>query len=300
MKKELILQVGDRPYSLGRETWIMGILNVTPDSFSDGGRYVNRQAAVQHGLHMLEEGADILDIGGESTRPGAASVSAEEEAARVIPVIQEIRRNTSALISVDTTKSLVLAKALDAGADILNDISAMRFDPDMLPLAVENQVPAILMHMRGTPETMNRLTQYTDLLSDIKDFFCQRITEIMGAGLKKEHLIIDPGIGFAKDWKQNLHLIRNLSVFSDLDVPLLIGLSRKSFIGRILDLPTDERLEGTIAACLLAVQAGAHILRVHDVAAVKRAILVADAILAQPPLPGPQEPHSKKEGPHVH
>lgn len=300
MKKELILQVGDRPYSLGRETWIMGILNVTPDSFSDGGRYVNRQAAVQHGLHMLEEGADILDIGGESTRPGAASVSAEEEAARVIPVIQEIRRNTSALISVDTTKSLVLAKALDAGADILNDISAMRFDPDMLPLAVENQVPAILMHMRGTPETMNRLTQYTDLLSDIKDFFCQRITEIMGAGLKKEHLIIDPGIGFAKDWKQNLHLIRNLSVFSDLDVPLLVGLSRKSFIGRILDLPPDERLEGTIAACLLAVQAGAHILRVHDVAAVKRAILVADAILAQPPLPGPQEPHSKKEGPHVH
>lgn len=300
MKKELIFQVGDRPYSLGRETWIMGILNVTPDSFSDGGRYVNTQEAVHHGLHMLAEGADILDIGGESTRPGAASVSAEEEAARVIPVIQELRRNTSALISVDTTKSLVLAKALDAGADILNDISAMRFDPDMLPLAVENQIPAILMHMRGTPETMNRLTQYGDLLSDIKDFFCQRTTEIMEAGLKKEHIIIDPGIGFAKDWKQNLQLIRNLDVFSDLDVPLLIGVSRKSFIGRVLDVPPDDRLEGTIAACLLAVQAGAHILRVHDVAAVKRAIRVAEAILAQPHLTGPHESHSKKEGTHVH
>ncbi len=300
MRKKLVIQVGSREYVLGRKTWLMGVLNVTPDSFSDGGRYSEIQTAVDHGLHMLQEGADILDIGGESTRPGAVSVSAEEESARVIPVIQEIRRHTGALISIDTTKSLVLKKALDAGADILNDISSMRCDPDMLPLAAKNQVPSILMHMRGTPETMQSLTGYSDLLSEINDFFSRRISLALEAGLKKEHLIIDPGIGFAKDRQQNLQVIRNLNMFSGHNVPVLIGVSRKSFLGRILDLPPDERVEGTIAACLLAVQAGAHILRVHDVAAVSRAVRVAEAILAEPGITEPFKAGSGKDEQHVH
>jgi dihydropteroate synthase len=300
VRKELGIQIGDQKHILGRKTWLMGVLNVTPDSFSNGGHYSTVQAAVEHGLRMLEEGADILDIGGESTRPGAASVPAEKESDRVIPVIQGLRQHTDALISVDTTKSRVLAKALDAGADILNDISAMRYDPEMLPLAAEKQIPVILMHMRGTPATMQALTVYSDLLGEIKVFFTRRLEKALEAGLKKKHLIIDPGIGFAKNRRQNLQLIRNLDYFSSLNVPVLIGVSRKSFLGRILDLPPDERLEGTIAACLLAMQAGAHILRVHDVAAVHRAVRVAEAVLAEPVMSDPNEPRPEEDGMHVH
>ncbi len=300
MRKELKIQVRSRDYLFGQRTWIMGVLNVTPDSFSDGGRYLDRPQAVDRGLEMWNEGADIVDIGGESTRPGAASVPVEEELARVIPVIREIRRRSDVLISIDTTKSRVLAEAWEAGADILNDISAMRADPEMLPLAAKRQVPVILMHMRGTPQTMQNHTGYADLLAEIKSFFSSQIIRAVKAGLKKEHLIIDPGIGFAKTQQQNLQLIRNLDVFSCLEVPVLIGVSKKSFLGRILNLPPEERVEGTIAASLLAMQAGAHILRVHDVAAVNRAVRTAEAILAQPVASGPHEPGSKGDEQYAH
>ncbi|MFO7865607.1 MAG: dihydropteroate synthase [Candidatus Aminicenantes bacterium] len=300
MRKELKIQVRSRDYLLGQRTWIMGVLNVTPDSFSDGGRYLDRPHAVDRGLEMWNEGADIVDIGGESTRPGAAPVPVEEELARVIPVIREIRRRSDVLISIDTTKSRVLAEAWEAGADILNDISAMRADPEMLPLAAKRQVPVILMHMRGTPQTMQNHTGYADLLAEIKSFFSSQIIRAVKAGLKKERLIIDPGIGFAKTQQQNLQLIRNLDVFSSLEVPVLIGVSKKSFLGRILNLPPEERVEGTIAASLLAMQAGAHILRVHDVAAVNRAVRTAEAILAQPVASGPREPGSKGDEQYAH
>ena len=257
----------------------MAVLNITPDSFSDGGLFFDHEKAVEHGLKLVEEGADILDIGGESTRPGSVTVTAQEERKRIIPVISALRKQIPTLISVDTTKAEVCRAALDAGADIINDISAMSFDPEMLELAVERQVPVILMHMQGLPKTMQHNPFYKNLLSEVKSFLENRIKAVTSRGVKKEKIIIDPGIGFGKRHEDNLNLIKNLNFLESLQQPILMGISRKSFIGKILNLPPEKRVEGTIAAALISILNGAHILRVHDVAVVKKAVQVTEAIM---------------------
>lgn len=279
MRREYTLQVNGKEISLGRRTWIMGILNVTPDSFSDGGFYFSREKAIAKGIQLLEEGADILDIGGESTRPGSESVSAQEEAGRVLPVITALREQTDIPISIDTSKAEVAREALAAGANIINDVSALRFDPEIAHLAAENDVPVILMHMQGMPKTMQVAPHYENLLLEIKKFLAERIRLAISAGVNKDNIIIDPGIGFGKTLKHNLSLIKNLDFLEELDRPLLVGISRKAFIGKILNLPPEERQEGTIAAAIISMLHGTHILRVHDVAAIKRAVRVAEAIM---------------------
>ncbi len=259
----------------------MGVLNITPDSFSDGGLYATPEAAVARGLQLIADGADILDVGGESTRPGSDPVSADEEMHRVLPVITELRKRSDTLMSIDTTKAEVARAALDAGADIINDISAGRFDQAMLDLAAERKAPIILMHMQGNPKTMQKNPYYADLLPEILTFFEQRIAAAVSRGIPRDRIIIDPGIGFGKRQEDNLSLLKNLQVLDTLGLPILIGISRKSFIGRILGDPPDQRLEGTIASALISVLHGAHILRVHDVAPVKKALTVAEAIMHQ-------------------
>ena len=262
----------------------MGILNVTPDSFSDGNLYFDREKAVKHGLDLVKEGADILDVGGESSRPGSDRVPVEEELRRILPVISELRENTDTILSVDTTKADVARRALDAGADMINDISSFQFDPDMLPLAAERETPVILMHMKGNPKTMQDNPSYENLLAEVNSFFQERIDMAVSSGIKREKIIIDPGIGFGKKFRDNLSLIRNLRYFEELERPLIVGLSRKSVIGKIVGQPSQDRLEGSLSAAVLSVSQGAHMLRVHDVAATKKAILVADAILNETEL----------------
>lgn len=266
---------------MGQRTWIMGILNVTPDSFSDGGLYLDKNKAVKRGLELAEEDADIIDIGGESTRPGSNSISTKEELKRIIPVLSDLREKTDTLISVDTTKSEVARAALDHGANIINDISALRFDPQMTPLAVNKDVPVVLMHMKGTPKNMQTNPNYEDLLAEVKSFFKERLETAKTLGIKREKIIIDPGIGFGKRHNDNLLLIKNLRALEEFERPIMIGISRKSFIGKILNLPVLERIDGTIASAVISIIHGAHILRVHDVAPIKRAVLVAEAIMEE-------------------
>lgn len=279
MRKESTLQINGKDYTLGQRTWIAGVINVTPDSFSDGALYIDRDKATERGVELVSEGSDIIDIGGESTRPGSESVSVEEELNRVVPVISALRKKTDIPISIDTTKSEVAEAALNAGADIINDISSLLFDPRMGPLAARMDVPVILMHMKGTPKTMQLNPSYENVTFEVKAFLKERLETAEAHGIKKEKLIIDPGIGFGKRFEDNLTLINNLSSLEELGRPVLVGISRKSFIGRILNVPPQERLEGTIASAILSIANGAHILRVHDVASVKKAILVAEAIM---------------------
>lgn len=257
----------------------MGVINVTPDSFSDGGFYLDEKKAIERGLELVTQGADILDVGGESTRPGSDAISAEEELNRIMPVISELREKTNVLISVDTTKSAVAEAALEAGADIINDISAFRFDDRMPLIATETGAPIILMHMKGVPKTMQSNPYYEDLFQEIRCFLEERIATAEAYGIKRENIIVDPGIGFGKSLEHNLSIINNLNFLEKLNRPILVGISRKSFIGKILNLPPEERVEGTIASAVLSVLKGAHILRVHDVEPVKRAITVAEAIM---------------------
>jgi dihydropteroate synthase len=279
VRKEFQLQINGKDYKLGSRTWISGIINVTPDSFSDGALYLDKDKAVARGLELVSEGSDIVDIGGESTKPGSEPISVGEELSRVIPVVSALRKKTDILISIDTTKSEVAEAALDAGADIINDISSLRFDPIMGHLAVRRDVPVILMHMKGTPKTMQLNPSYENVMVEVKAFLEKMLETAEAYGIKKEKIIIDPGIGFGKRFKDNLTLIKNLSSLNDLGRPILVGTSRKSFIGRILNAPPQERLEGTIASAILSILNGAHILRVHDVAPVKKALLVAEAIM---------------------
>jgi len=258
----------------------MGVINVTPDSFSDGGLFLDRKKAVEQGLRLKQEGADIIDIGGESSRPGSDPVSYKEELDRVLPVITELKQKTDVLVSIDTMKARVAEEALDAGADIINDISALRADPDMGQLAAERKTPVILMHMLGKPKTMQDNPCYNNVLTEIHDFFLERIDYAVSQGIQRDKLILDPGIGFGKRLQDNLVLIKELNFFADLNLPLLIGPSRKSFIGALLDLPAAQRLEGTLASITAGILSGAHIVRVHDVEAVRKAVLVTDAILA--------------------
>ena len=300
MTKEYILQVNGRNHTLGLRTWIMGVINITPDSFSDGGLYFHKDKALERGLQLVREGSDIIDVGGESTRPGSDPIPAEEEIRRVIPAITALRKQTEALISIDTTKSQVARAALDAGADIINDISSLRFDPQMATLAAQKDVPIILMHMKGTPKTMQVQPTYEDVQQEVKDFLKKSIDRARAAGIKKEKIIIDPGIGFGKRLKDNLVLIKNLHTLEELDRPICIGVSRKSFIGTILDVPPEERLEGTIASAILSVFQGAHILRVHDVAAVKRAVRVAEAIIHEDFSEPPSGDNGEKKRSYVY
>jgi dihydropteroate synthase len=297
VRREHIIRARGTDHILGRRTWIMGVLNITPDSFSDGGLFYGPEQAVEQGLKLIEQGADILDIGGESSRPGSEPVGAEEEKNRILPVLEKIRRQSSdALISVDTTKAEVARAALDAGADIINDISAGRFDTELLKLAAERRTPIILMHMLGIPKTMQADPHYENLLEDIKAFFRERIATAVSLGMERDNIILDPGIGFGKRHQDNLNLLKNLKFLDDLQQPVLVGVSRKSFIGRILDSPPDDRLEGTIASALISVLHGAHILRVHDVAAVLKAIKVTEAIMHADMIAGMPEREKESTG----
>ena len=259
----------------------MGVLNVTPDSFSDGGKFNRLDLALKHIDDMLENGADIIDIGGESTKPGSDPVSIDEELSRVIPIINEVKKtNSDILVSVDTYKSVVAREAINAGADIINDISGLAFDEDMAPLLAKNDIPVIMMHIQGKPKTMQKNISYDDLIDDIKQYFKVRSEYAIKSGIKKNNIILDPGIGFGKTFNHNFKLLKKLKTFKEMGYPILIGTSRKAFIGDVLNLPPDKRLEGTIATVVAGILNGANIVRVHDVKENKKAITVTEKILA--------------------
>ena len=296
MKNKPVFEVNGKQHTLGQKTWFMGVINVTPDSFSDPGECLDKDRAVARGLELEEQGADILDVGGESSRPGSDPVSEKEERERVIPVIAGLRKRTGILLSIDTTKANVAEEALAAGADMVNDISAFRFDDRMPLLISESGAPVILMHMKGVPKTMQSNPFYEDLFQEIRCFLEERIATATAYGIPREKIIVDPGIGFGKSVEHNLSIINNLPFLENLDRPILLGISRKSFIGKILNLPPQERTEGTIASAVLSVLRGAHILRVHDVQQVKRAVTVAEAILNEALASSSAENSGKEKG----
>ena len=266
-------------FNWGKRTYLMGVLNVTPDSFSDGGEFNKPLSALYQAQALAEKGADIIDIGGQSTRPGAEQISVEEELERVLSVIKVIRPKIDIPISVDTTRATVAKRAINAGADIVNDISGGTFDSSMFSTVASLNVPIVLMHIRGTPQTMQQMTDYQDVIQEISNFLSQQITAAVAAGITREKIIIDPGIGFAKNLEQNLEIFRRLKELKKLNCPILIGASRKSFIGRILNQPDPKaRVWGTAAACCAAIFNGADILRVHDVEQMRDVSMVADAI----------------------
>ncbi len=281
MTKPLVIR--DTSFDWGSRTYIMGVLNVTPDSFSDGGKFATVAAAIDRAIQMVTSGVDIIDIGGESTKPGAIPVDEATELARVIPVIERIRQHPDTQnipISIDTTKASVARSAIQAGADIINDVSGGQFDESMLETVAQLDVPYVMMHMRGTPATMQQMTDYRDVVGEIIAFFETQIDRAMSSGIDRANIIIDPGIGFAKQYQQSIEIIRQLDRFQVLNLPLLVGVSRKSFIGKILGQPDPERrLWGTAAACCAAIAGGADILRVHDVAEMVDVSRVADATL---------------------
>ncbi len=265
-----------------KKTHIMGVLNITPDSFSDGGMHFDKSRAIDRALRMIDEGADILDIGGESTRPGSEPVSLAEELRRILPVIEALSKNISIPISIDTYKSDVAARALEAGASIVNDISGMRFDPEMPKVISKFKVPVVIMHIKGTPKNMQINPTYKALIPEIMAYFRTSIRLAAQFGIPDNMIILDPGIGFGKTFAHNLEIINNLQQFSVFENPILIGPSRKAFLGSILgDLPVQERLEGTAASVAISIIKGAHIVRVHDVKEMTRVAKVADAIKQQ-------------------
>ncbi|HOX06558.1 MAG TPA: dihydropteroate synthase [Planctomycetota bacterium] len=273
---------GGRGLELGGRTVIMGIVNVTPDSFSDGGRHFDRRAAVEHGLRLAEEGAGIVDVGGQSTRPGSAEVPLDEELDRVLPVIEGIRAASPVAVSVDTYRADVARRALAAGADIVNDISAFRFDAGMLALLAETGAPAVAMHIRGTPRDMQRDPRYADVVGEVAGHLREAVERAERAGVRRERLAVDPGIGFGKTLEHNLELLRNLPAIRELGCPVAVGASRKAFIGSVLGQSEPAaRLEGTLAVTALAAAAGADIVRVHDACANLRAARMAEAVVGR-------------------
>lgn len=261
-----------------RKPLVMGILNVTPDSFSDGGKYNNLNKAINHAIRMEDEGADIIDIGGESTRPGAKPVDIKEELKRVIPVIEGIRKRSNIIISIDTYKSVVAAKAISAGAGIVNDISGLRFDKNMVRIVSESKVPVIVMHMLGNPQNMQSDIFYANLMKELILFFEERVSVLTANGVNKINIILDPGIGFGKTIDHNLTIIRELNRIVDLGFPVLVGPSRKSFIGNILNLSFEERIEGTAAVVTAAIMNGSRIVRVHDIKEMLRIVNMTEKI----------------------
>jgi len=263
---------------LGERTWVMGVLNVTPDSFSDGGLYLDPGAAIARGLALFEAGADVVDVGGESTRPGGAALDPETEIGRVVPVIDGLRRQARGLVSVDTTKARVAAAALDAGAEIVNDVSGLSYDPELASLVAKRGVPVVLMHLRGDFAAMHRDPVYSDVMAEVMAELRQALARAEAAGVPRGQVILDPGLGFSKAATHSLEVIRRLPEMAALDRPVLAGPSRKSFIGRVLDLPVGERLMGTAAAVAACVLGGAHIVRVHDVGEMVQVVRMCDAI----------------------
>ncbi len=268
-------RVGTRRFRLEERVLILGILNVTPDSFSEGGLHLDPEAAIRHALRMEAEGADIIDVGGESTRPFSQPVPAEEEIRRVIPVIEGIRRHTDIPISIDTVKSAVARAALAAGADMLNDVSGLTRDPDVLNVLRDNNLPVIIMHSKGTPAEMQLDPSYDDLIGEIKGFLIEQAERAIEAGAPDDGVIIDPGIGFGKTAEHNLTILKRLDAFVDSGYPVAVGPSRKSFIGKLLGLDVGERLEATLAASAIAVLNGASVVRLHDVRQGRRAVDLA-------------------------
>lgn len=271
----------DRVLEAGKRPLIMGILNVTPDSFSDGSRYFDGKKAVARGLEMAEEGADIIDVGGESTRPGASEVGEEEEIRRVIPVISELAAGTGAVISVDTMKAAVAGRAAEAGAGIINDVSALTHDPDMVRVAGEYGAGVILMHMRGNPRTMQDEPRYEDVVAEVSGYLGARVGDIVAKGLDRTTLAVDPGIGFGKTAEHNVQLLSHLDVLGACGLPVVVGLSRKSFLAVLTGREVGERLAGSLAALTFCVMNGAHVMRVHDAKESRDAARVADALAAE-------------------
>lgn len=282
-----LLKVGKKTFNLDKKTLIMGILNVTPDSFSDGGCFYSVDDAVQHARLMEKQGADIIDIGGESTRPGATSITLEEEINRVMPVIEQLIDEVNVPISIDTYKATVAKKALDAGVDMVNDITALQGDKNMASLVAEFNVPVCLMHMKGSPRNMQKNPNYKDVIIEIHSFLRERTEFALAHNIPQENIIIDPGIGFGKRTgggiEDNCEILRELAQFKSLGYPLLVGASRKTFIGNICGgekpLPVSDRLEGSLAAACLAVVNGADIIRVHDVKETRRCLDVVDCVI---------------------
>lgn len=262
-----------------RETLVMGIVNVTPDSFSDGGKFFSPEVAIRHASKLITQGADIIDIGGESTRPGAEQVSESEELKRVIPVIEKIRTdNPTILISIDTTKASVAKHAVEAGADIINDVSGLSFDNNMIGIVESFNIPVVIMHMKGNPQNMQLNPKYKDIVNEILDFFKMKIKIAIQSGINRSMIILDPGIGFGKTVEHNFELLSRLNEFNVLELPIMIGPSRKSFIGITLDLPPEDRVEGTAAAVSAGVMNGASIVRVHDVKSMKRVVRIIEKV----------------------
>jgi dihydropteroate synthase len=269
-----LLKVRETTLDYRKKTVVMGILNVTPDSFSDGGRFNHLDLAVQHARQMESDGADIIDIGGESTRPGHLPVDLDEEIARVVPMIQAVRKQTNLPISIDTYKAETARRALDAGADIINDIWGAKADPEMAKVAAEYQVPIVLMHNRNN-------NHYNRIIEDMKQDLQESIDRVLDAGVAPENIILDPGIGFAKDDRQNLYVMNHLEALHELGYPILLGTSRKGFIGRVLGLPVDQRVEGTGATVCLGIAKGCQMMRVHDVREMVRMAKMMDAMLQE-------------------
>ena len=276
---------------LGRRTRIMGVVNVTPDSFSDGGRFLDRSTAVDRCLELVEQGADIIDIGGESTRPGGEPVPESVELDRVLPVLEDLAGSVNALISVDTYKASVAREALKAGADIINNVGALQLDPALAPEVANHQAGIILMHSRGTPRTMNRLPRSPDILAEIQKDLRTALQTACAHQIPRDRIVLDPGIGFGKTAEDNLSILNRLSFLREFEVPILVGTSRKRFLGKILGLRVDNNwkgegvLLGTAASVVMAIVQGAHIVRVHDVKDIRQAVQTADAILAERQLP---------------
>lgn len=276
------MKIGKKTFDFSVRTTVMGILNVTPDSFSDGGKYLSKERAFDRAMEMIEEGADIIDIGGESTRPSGVygenkKISADEELDRVLPVIERIAKASDTVISIDTTKSTVAEAALNAGASIVNDISGLQFDDRIADVAARHGAALVVMHIQGTPETMQQNPVYHDVVAEVKEGLHQSAEKAKRAGVR--NIIIDPGIGFGKNLEHNLTLLKNLRAFRELGYPILIGTSRKGFIGTILNTTVDDRMEGTAASVAVSIMNGAQIIRVHDVKEMKRVASVVDAIM---------------------
>lgn len=276
--KTLTRQAKDRLIEFSDRPLIMGVVNVTPDSFFDGGRYMDAEAAVAHAVRLVEEGADLLDVGAESTRPGAEVVNEVEERRRAIPVVTRIARAVTVPISIDTSKAAVARAALDAGAVLVNDVTALRGDPAMVDVVARTGAGVVLMHMHGTPRTMQQVPRYDDVVGEISEFFEERIRFAIAHGIVRRQIILDPGIGFGKLLVHNLTLLAQLRRFEQFECPLLVGVSQKAFLGRLVNRPVQERQWGTAAAVAMAVDRGAGILRVHDVRVMKDVVQVAAAI----------------------
>jgi len=282
-----LLKIGKRIFDLDEKTLVMGVLNVTPDSFSDGGKFFSVDKAVEHAIQMKQDGADIIDIGGESTRPGATGVSLKEESNRIVPVLEELVDKVSIPISVDTYKSEVARKALDLGACMVNDITALQGDKRLVNVVAEYDVPVCLMHMKGNPRDMQVNPVYDDVIKEIKGFLKERIEYALFNDVKKENIIVDPGLGFGKRTgrgvEDNITILRRLSEFKELGYPVLVGASRKTFIGNVCgrgaQLPVSDRLEGSLAAAVVAVMNGADIVRVHDVRETRRCVDLVDQVV---------------------